>query len=462
MNIFNIVPKDFFNPLASQNKIIYFDCIKIIYDLTINEHAYSVEKKLVVEDLKDYLANRRIEDEDNNILIDPQSKASEIIRSLRRYGWIDEDYVGSVLKISIPDYAQTFFESMLKIIREDEIEYKTSIHNIYSIIKNQDNFREPYSLVAKNINSIMQELIKSLKKLNTNIKKYIEKIVSQKTPKEVLEMLSRFKDEIMSKAFKRVKNDGNINAFKVEILQRIEEIITDRYLEFAINDCLNHESNIETAAQAKEKVKDIIYDVKQAFEVYDSIMANVDERYNSFLKSTAERCEFLLSTDDNLKGKINLILSNIIKINEKNDNIELLYDTIISNSVNIYPQQILGNESLYVPRTKSKELEIAELGEVQLLSEDDRNKLIEQARIRQSLKFTLDNINTYIKNQIKENGRVMMSDLPCDDIRDEIRAIYIYLYGNNYSACYEINVSDRKVQYGTLVFNDYEIVRGEK
>lgn len=145
MNIFEIIPPNLFNPLSGKNKAIVFDCLARIYDLCSFEQSVSIEKEVVLEDLKNYFEDHSVFEEDGldkNVNANPQARASALIRKLKETGWIDEEFVGSVLKLSIPNVSQMVLECMLDIIRDEETDYKASIHNIYSIIINSENFKE--------------------------------------------------------------------------------------------------------------------------------------------------------------------------------------------------------------------------------------------------------------------------------------------------------------------------------
>lgn len=460
MNLFNIIPDNMFGLLTGINRKVYFDCLSKIYQLSDNEQSFSLDKSLVAEELKEYFESHKIEaedgdDQDHN----PRTKANNFLRKLKSSGWIDEDYVGSTLKISIPDYAQTLLEAMIKIVKEEELEYKTSIHNIYSIIINKSNFREPYSLIVKNVYDIMQELVKSLKRLNTNIKKHVDKIASQKSPKEVLESLQLFYTEIISKAYSRVKNDNNISRYKVDIIEVIESILSDQYFDLAINDCISKESNIDNYDDASNKLKNLIYDIKLSFNAYDSIMMNVDDRYNKFLKSAVERAHYLMSTDSNLKGRINIIIQKLLKINENSQSDINSYDEVTEKFLKIYTQKNLTNDSLYVQKSKTKNLQLLDIENIQTISLEERERLQKEELLKLNNSYSLKNINEYISKNIKLNEKVFINSLPILNDKDSIRIIYIYLYASNKNAIYKVNLSKNKIKYGNYYFKNFEIER---
>lgn len=49
MNIFDVVGENFFKPLTSQFKIIYLDCLTIIYDSYRSELSYGIDREILVK-----------------------------------------------------------------------------------------------------------------------------------------------------------------------------------------------------------------------------------------------------------------------------------------------------------------------------------------------------------------------------------------------------------------------------
>jgi hypothetical protein len=51
MTIFNIVGQDFFKPLTSYLKNLYFDCLEIIYNSYSSELSYGIDREILVSTL---------------------------------------------------------------------------------------------------------------------------------------------------------------------------------------------------------------------------------------------------------------------------------------------------------------------------------------------------------------------------------------------------------------------------
>jgi DNA helicase HerA-like ATPase len=62
MNIFDVAGENFFKPLTSQFKILYLDCLTIIYDSYRSELSYGIDREILVSKLSDYFERSNISD----------------------------------------------------------------------------------------------------------------------------------------------------------------------------------------------------------------------------------------------------------------------------------------------------------------------------------------------------------------------------------------------------------------
>ena len=152
MDLFKIIPDNFFSLLSSKNKAIYAGAIIEAFKIYEEGSILGIDKKLVVEVLTDYLEKQNEELEGMEIEEDenkPSSreKANFILRRMEECGWIDLDVTNDYIEIlNFRDYAITFIEALLQIEPTyDEVgdvtqnEYRGYIFTIYSLLSNTAN-----------------------------------------------------------------------------------------------------------------------------------------------------------------------------------------------------------------------------------------------------------------------------------------------------------------------------------
>ena len=89
--MFHIIDEHFFMPLASPNKVVYWECICKLFSVMDHQLSFGVERDVLVEELQYYFEASQATDivgED----VEGKSargKANWMIRKLENYGWID-------------------------------------------------------------------------------------------------------------------------------------------------------------------------------------------------------------------------------------------------------------------------------------------------------------------------------------------------------------------------------------
>ena len=52
--MFQVLPENFFVPLASPNKIIYWECLAKLFSVMSNQLSFGVERDILVQELQYY------------------------------------------------------------------------------------------------------------------------------------------------------------------------------------------------------------------------------------------------------------------------------------------------------------------------------------------------------------------------------------------------------------------------
>ena len=307
MSFFDIVGASFFKPLTSSYKEVYFDCLNMIYDLCKYQMSNSEEKGVVVDHLADYFEDRNqkkfvFEEEGEENFADSRAVAFEFIRKLKNFGWIDEE-IGKnyISRIYFNDYAITLLESFRKIVSEEEAEYQSIIQIIYSIAVNEDAYRQkPYENVLIGLRENIERLIRELKKLNTSIKKYIDKATENKEAAEIIEDYFTYHKDIGSKAYHRLKTSDNISRYRPQILDLLNRFTEDEdILSRTVRGYMEIQGE-QDSVKAEAEIIGIVHYLKGELKNYDAIIQEIEEKNFRYINSAIERAKFLLSTDKNI------------------------------------------------------------------------------------------------------------------------------------------------------------------
>lgn len=465
INLFDIISQDFFKPLTSKHKKLYIDCITIIYNIYKNELSFGVDKAIIVSELEIYFENQSNEEiifDDDEIAKDSRTKANKILRSLKESGWIEYEATDNFnIKVNLHDYAATIVEAFNKVIKNEEMEYQSLVSQIHATLLNKEGYQKPYEYIIKRTIENTEELIIGLKKLNTNIKKYIDAITNDKSAGEIVEDFFIYHKDIGSKAYHRIKTSDNISYFRASIIEKLYIIIDDKEIFERAKKGYMEIEKVEDEYEALEELRRKILNVINSFRDYDEIINEIDRKNSKYISNAISRAKFLLSSTNNIEGKISNILAYMSK--ELNNNEELDLDEDLDNDLikvfNIFPQLFIDNDSLYVVPISKKVSLPEELSTTIGMSEEEREKRKQLIREKNKIRFSRKNIYNYVEEILKDKDAVLASTLPLESKRDLIRIIFIKLYSSDKKANYKTVDNNKVIEINDFRFSDFTIER---
>ena len=135
--LFGIIPKEFFTPLASPNRLVYWDCLCRLFQAMSAQLSFGIEREILVDELQFYFEqNQAAEFEEDDINgMDSRKKANEMLRLLEKYGWLEVETDKSyVQRVNFYDYAVKVMKTLLEISDGRKVEYQGYIYTIYSLV----------------------------------------------------------------------------------------------------------------------------------------------------------------------------------------------------------------------------------------------------------------------------------------------------------------------------------------
>ena len=445
------------------------DCLLIIYRTYKTELSFGVDKDVIIAELENYFDNESktemVFDEDEEVAKDSRSKANAILRRLKESGWLEYEIANDYkVKVNLLDYAATMIESFNKIIKNEEMEYQSLVSQIHATLLNQEAYGKPYEYIIKRVVENTEELMVGLKKLNTNIKKYIDDITNEKTAGEIVQDFFVYHKDIGSKAYHRIKTSDNISYFRSVIIEKLYSIIDDQNIfQRAVAGYMEVEQ-LENEAEAEDTLRGKIVQIIHAFHNYDDIIGEIDHKNSKYIASAVARAKFLLTNTNNTEGKISKILSFLADEFNNDETLNLYEDTDDSlfEVFNIFPQGFIDSDSLYVVPISKKVGLPEELTTTLGLTPEERElrKLVLQEK--NNNRFSRKNINSYVRELLASKKMVLASNLPLETKRDLIKIVFINMYGKDQKSMYKTVSTYKKITVNDFQFCDFEIERREQ
>jgi len=465
MDVFNIIPSNFFGLLSGKNRHIYVNCLLELFRVYEKGSILGMDKDIARQALIDYLdlnpLEEELEDTDEVSELTNRDRANQILRRLEKLEWIDVDVNNNYEEIlNFRDYSITIIQALKDIssdsfyedFDDDGHEFRGYIYTSYSLLNS--DFGE-YAMVLDQVYKNTLAFVREIRKLDSRLKYYIHTIIDNSEIKDLINLLVNYKSELMDKAYRRLKTSDNINKYRASIVKNLEAIQEDKFImELLAKDHLVRAHNNYDMAMMKvnKKIDDII-------DIYNSvsyIIDEIDHKNKVYVNTTIAKIKFLLSDDENVISKLSKILNFTAETIKDNHTQKALNTIRPMFTLSAYHQ--ISKDSIYTPRGIYKRIES------QLLEENNREfdqSLRDEFYKEFEVHFSEDIIEKYLNEYFRRHSVINASDIIKDDMSDEaiLRLLYILVYAGD-DMNYYIQPLNRKINNPRFTIDDFEIIKG--
>lgn len=459
--MFHIIDEHFFVPLASPNKLVYWECICKLFSVMDHQLSFGVERDVLIEELQYYFEESQAAELEGEEVAgkSARDKANWMLRKLENYGWVDiETDKSYVQRVNFKEYAVKVIRTLLEIAEGKQIEYQGYIYTIYSLVRSSTD--NP-GVVLLSIVDNTDMLITGLKNLSSSIKHYIDELTRYKTPAEIMDVLfNDYIENIVDKAYHRLLTSDNVSKFRPEIIERLESKSRSKSYVDKASEELTGIREI-SKDEAEELVYHYIHQVIDAFHNMDEILSEINRKHTQYQRAAINRAKFYLIGGEDVRGQIKEILSGMNEeINRDDMDLNGIYRIgFMYELIRIYNSAVLDEKSLYTPlegkRAFEPEMLLDEEPDQELRNEKMRQMLEKMARV-----LNPDKINNYVEKQLGSRKEMSASELPLENTDDFVKMIYIRLYGQRKNMKYRIVIKEMIKKDGYR-FTDFTIHRKE-
>ena len=457
--MFHVLPGNFFVPLASPNRTVYWECICKLFSVMDYQLSFGIEREVVVDELQYYFEQSAAAEivEEDFAGADSRGKANGILRKLEYYGWLEiETDKSYVQRVNFKEYSVRVMKTLLEIEDGKQIEYQGYIYTIYSLVRgNSDN----PGVVLLQIMENTDYLITGLKNLNSNIKHYIDELTKHSTVAEIMDALfNDYITNIVDKAYHRLLTSDNVSKFRPEIIERLESRSKSRsYIEKAASELAGlQETDVDTA---RENVYKYLHEIIEAFRNMDDILNEINQKNTQYQRAAINRARFLLSGNEDIRGQIKELLVGIHEVmNEEKMELGGIYEIgFLDNLVRLYSCGFLDESSLYSPIEGKKEFKPQQMINREPDLELRQEKMRRIAEKMQKI-LSVGKIERYVDECMGERKEMLATELPLSDVEDFVKIIYVRLYGQRKNMRYGVETGEEKEVNG-FRFRDFRIWR---
>lgn len=463
-NIFDYIESNMFSVLASKDKKLNYNLLVKIKDYIDTSAENHVNKEEIIDYLNQYVlgyVNLVFNDEEDKPIVGQNltDKVRYKIKQFTKCGWLSEDSDNDFNHyISLTDSALEILKTLQNIIKNEErtAEYTGYTYNIYNMVKNFTI--DKGTLLIEQINITRDNLNNSLQGLNTRIKKFLKKLLENKsiTAEEILlELTTNYGSKVAFTVFDNLKSRDNPNKYSGEIISGLEKLLDDGVggpLNRLIVDYIatkKLQNNPEGAQIAREFFEDSINKTINFYQNIENVISFIDRSNSKYLSNTKNILNFILNNSKDVEGEINNSLKLIKKIGDMRDSD---VDFTFENLSYISP---IESESLYKPRNY-KNVKI----QTDFIEDNLTEEEIESVKksIKLNDEFSRKNINKFIMEiltkKINEENLTSFALKDFEDIDNKsiIKFFLAFAYSESKDVEYKV-----EIDHTTLNINGHMI-----
>lgn len=458
MDLFEIIPTNFFNLFLSKNRELYVQSLLLIYketkdntyDLTENQ-CFTILSRFHKEKIFKYIAEEFDSNMSNDKVIENYAKV--IINSLCHYGWLEKttSLEEKIIYISIPSYTMQFLEAMKNIINPSSFATEKCITNIYSNIESINKTNTLSAIHIENAYESVLNLERLYSEMTFNIKIFYNRLLSKdKISNLIEEHFDNYASSSLFNKYYSLKTDDNVFKFRYTIINKVDDIINDPDL----IEIISKQASIKQNKSVEESEDDIILKldkIKTVLEDADRKQNVVNRKHNQYVGATLDRINYLKNRDEDLKGNLINIFKHLS--NSKDDR---LFEIINKNKIMSNYQQY-SEKSIYHERKKKNFKPEKTITTISVESkesiENERKNIIAKNRNRQIYKFRDEVIEEFIQNNLTDKEEISTKDFEIKNNDDFIKFIMAYKLTQKNKFEFESKLIDEK----RIKMNEWEL-----
>jgi len=437
----------------------YSELLRIYYKKFM-EFPGGVEKELLVAAFEQYFdsipaesiisAENDLVESDIDVFYEKTSRglASRSLRRLIKCGWLSEEILIDFTPIiNITAYAKPFYEVIFSLTEGTSVEYESHIVTIYSSLCGE-SVKENGHLSVLSAHSETRKLIDSLKVLSQNIKTYIQELHDYSGEvKDVLHIhYDLYMDQIIDKAYNRMKTSDNLSRYRPRIIQSINTLSGD---DEWLNRFGRKFADIKNRPEetGKRDLLKLLNEIKEDLRSLDPIITEIDDKNRRYSGISTEKIKSNLYSDDSLESKIKTIVDSISD------------GSIDSGEINhrMFTLKYSDLKSLYSRKKKQSVEYILKSSEPDQF-EIEKNETELKLRIQKQL--NPEKISAFLDSRCSE--KTTCADELVDDMDSFVRMLYAAVYAESRVFPYSVKWGDKEIFTGKFKFKEHWFIKNEK
>lgn len=453
MNLFDIIPENYFGLFAGKNRSIYIESLLVLYDLLESDETL-ISKNDFIKALKeksDDIDKFSYADEDFETTGDEalllntiNAKATFIVNRLEETGWIDIAMNPDTFEetIVLPQYSILILKAFRDIISDEESPYISLVHSTYSELKLEDEEQDELMFVTllrsfENTKKLKVELITvthSIRIFQTKLSKLFD------TNKVLHDYFDVYKKKISDRYYHPLKTFDSVARFKRPIIKILDKWLNTKEIREKLVVQASLSMGINDKKEIEKEIISKINFITDTYERLNAIIADIDKENNAYTRSSTNKILYLNNNDKTIKG----YLEDILKTYAKNTNNTRMLSKILSkmqDSIYFYEQGYIDPTSVTLPILRRLREDSDPLA---LVSFDDAADLMMSGFLEETKGiFTDDKVYGFMHEAFQGREKIGIEDVPLSNFDAFICLILAVIKKDDEHCFYKVEEIDK-------------------
>lgn len=441
LDLFNVIPRDFFRLLTLKGADIYLQALLSLLDA--QRFTSSLPRDIVLQYISDALeapdaiarTSDILEESEDEVSIaeedinSRQAHASRILLYFVRKSWLREEATASFNReYSIPHFAQRILD-VLREIGSGEIQ---SIRGLISTIRDVMRNAEKEGFVEVRLPEAYrytQQLRNGLSQLQDRMREHIRLVAQEERASQALAQLSNYHAEISDLAYHQLKTTDHVSRFRPEIFAAISALEAFDTLMQAAQMLYTHKE-VQTVSDGLSMLTEQIQFIRDQFETLDKRLLALDVLNNQYIEILTRTVERDVYANSTVSGRLYTVLTTLLRPEQMP--ISDLAPEEIEASLDFFTFSTFDAGSLAMPREAPQVFipDIVPVSERKEPREHETNpELLGQIRVAHAA--SRPQIRRFVRELLHGQTKLHAAELPfTDPYVDLPRLMLLWSYGD--------------------------------
>ncbi len=448
MDLYSVIPENLFSVLASKNKNLYANALFVVLDafkqhlkISKDELVSMISSKLDDEIIEADFSEEELLENERTI----SGKSHFLVRKLKSTGWILVETESDFREyVTVPGFSYRIIQLLYDIANVSESENFAYVYSAYSSLKTADDTRDPYEMITALNDSAekTEKLVESLKSVYHSISYYNQMLIDTLNVNSVLHShYEIYQEEIVSRILRPLKIRDSVPKYKMPIQLVLKKWLVD-------NDSL--EAMIAYSAAAQSDINeddcrtDILSKIHYIIDTYENLdrefISVIDRRNRQYTKATTQKIDYLINSDQSVKGNLISLLKLLSDENHSQSVCEKL-----SESFELYELSYINDESLYERKKAAKRSRNSEL----IMTDESLDFEIKARAMAMQImnnKYSRKNVAAFVDKILGDKKEISTNDFEISDDDTYIMTLLSVVQANDKSSAYSIEIKNEPVK----------------